>query len=58
MRDGDGAVLAQEQFGERAPNKVRATDDHRVFTRQVSDVVLQEQQAAQRRAGHDAVPPR
>ena len=50
--DGDGAVLPQQQLRHRLADDVGAADHDRVQPGKVAEPVLEQHQAAERRAGH------
>ena len=55
MRDGHGAVRLQQQLRHRLADDVGAPDHDRLAAGKAAERRAQQQQAAQRRAGHEAV---
>ena len=55
--DGDGAAFAEQQQRHRLADDVGAADDDRVHAGKIAQLGLEQHQAAERRAGHEAVEP-
>ena len=57
MRQRDGAAFLGQQLRHRLADDVRPPDHHRVEPRQIAELILEQHQAPERRARHEAVQP-